>query len=220
MRGARNRRFCTGVPLCLCLWFTVFLAGCSTDLGVNPESGSSQSANAVSIHSDGGRVVPETALKFIELPKIKGKDNLYGGETYVEEDVTVKKGGKLHLNYAASGGENFHINSHLDVAPNSISSDITVSLSLPHDMVLTEVDIVFGAHGIDFSTPAEFKLEANNLDLSDIGDPEDVGFYYYHEDTGLWELLEAELVVNLGNGHINAKAFIDHFSRYALAVSR
>ena len=220
MIGGKNSDLFTSFLMCLCLGFAVFLSGCSTDLGVNPESASSRSAGSVNIHSDGGRVVPESALKFIELPKVKGRDNICGDETYVEEDITVEDGGKLHLNYIPSEGEKFHVNSHLDIAPNSISSDITVSLRLPHDMVLTEVDIVFGPHGTDFSTPAEFMLVANNLDLSGIGNPEDVGFYYYHEDTGLWELLEAELVVNLENGHINAKAFIDHFSRYALAVSR
>jgi hypothetical protein len=94
----------------------------------------------------------------------------------VEDDVTVKKGGKLHLNYTVSGGESFHVNSHLDVAPNSISSDITVSLSLPQDNVLAEVDVVFGPHGTSFTIPAEFNIEANHLDLSDIENPESVGF--------------------------------------------
>ena len=63
------------VLICLCFWLTVILSGCSSDLGFNPEIESASSANAVSTNPEGGRVVPKTALKFIDLPKTKGKNH-------------------------------------------------------------------------------------------------------------------------------------------------
>jgi hypothetical protein len=221
MRGKQNRHRVFGAcSIGLCLWLTVFLPGCSTDLSLNPETEAETSADAVSPNPESGRLLPESALKFIDLPVIKGKDGIAGSETYVEEEISAEDGGKIHLNYVVSGKDNIHVNSMLDIDPYAISQDITVSLSLPQDNLLAEVDLIFGPHNTQFATPAEFKLEANHLDLSCVGESDVVGFYYYREDLGLWELLDAEVSVNLENGHINARASIDHFSRYALAISR
>ena len=88
----------TSVQICLCLWLIVMLFGCSSDVGFKPEPESSWSTNAEFTNTENGRVVPETALKFIDLPRMMGSNQVCEGEICVEDDVTVDKGGKIHLN--------------------------------------------------------------------------------------------------------------------------
>ena len=52
-----------------------------------------------------------------------------------------------------------------------------------------------------------------------MGNSDTLGFYYYNEDTDLWELQDAEIDVDYNEGRIRVEAELHHFSRYAVAFT-
>ena len=81
------------------------------------------------------------------------------------------------------------------------------------------MNLVFGPHGTIFDPPATFVLRVTGLDFTSFDNSGELGFYYYREDTDLWELQEASISVDEAEGKIHVRAELHHFSRYAVAFA-
>jgi len=158
----------------------------------------------------------------------KGRNARTDATTYVEELITKKDGGQLKLDYEAkdhAGNTACKVQIDLKIEAGALKKDSMISISLLEaGMFMTNVDVVFGQHGIRFRKPAYLVIDAQYLDLSGIEDPDEVGFYSYNQKEDLWyEIPTEELKVELAdpsNQKLLVKAWLDHFSRYALGRSR
>ena len=135
--------------------------------------------------------------------------------------VTREDGGELVLEFKAHKKKGVQVKLVLEVPPESISEDAELTLSIDDEMLIANVDIQFGPHGITFSKPALLSVEAESLDLSGIDSDAEIGFYYFDPETCQWEEMEAEEIeVDLDEGEIEAEdCKVPHFSRYAVAWS-
>ena len=220
--------FYSTLAVSLLLGCTIVLFGCSTELGLNPEVESgTPSSMAATTDSGAGRGVPASALKFIELPCSKGRDAVAYGGCSAEVVVPRETGVKFVLPCAHGDVE---VRTGLLVGPYSIvapssptaadnSEDVTVSLNVSWDRLITDVNLVFGPHGTIFDPPAAFVLKVTGLDLSSYDVYGDLGFYYYNENADLWELQDAAINVDEVQGNISVKTKLHHFSRYAVAFA-
>ena len=127
--------------------------------------------------------------------------------------MSKSTGGSLHLHHISNGIE---VVVDLRIDPNTMSYSTTVSATVDDGSYVGESDVVFGPHGLQFSSPANMTMEAKNLDLSGIN-PDNIKLYYIN-DNGQWvEQPCHEIYVNVQWGIIRVvDAKLDHFSRYAL----
>ena len=205
------------IAISILIVFSVFIFGCSTELGMNPEQETNPSASMAPAGAETGRGVPATALRFVELPKSgKGQAAIEcDNECYTEGTITHASGGVILLRCNVN---DVNIRAKLRVEPYAVDSDVTLSLSVPSENLISDVDIDFGPHGTVIFSPADFHLRVDGLDLSH-EDPNTVGFYYYNEERDLWELQDAMVDVDCTKGRIQVRAELYHFSRYAVAFA-
>ena len=206
----------------------LFVFGCSTELGMNPRVETDSSVSVATSESNASRGVPESALRFIELPKDKGRNAVVDGGCSAEVVIPRETGVRFVLPCTQGDVE---VRTGLLVEPYSIvaplnqlaavdnSEDVTVSLNVSRDRLVTDVNLVFGPHGTIFDPPAKFIFKVTGLDFSSFDNSGELGFYYYREDTDLWELQEATVSVNEVEGKIIVRAELHHFSRYAVAFT-
>ncbi len=105
------------------------------------------------------------------------------------------------------------------VFDNTISEDAWLKLRMNDGVLSGDVDAEFQPHGITFSKPAVFNIEAKYVDLTGVN-PSTVALYYVN-DNGEWEKMKTEEIsVKIDDGIIKIMdAEIPHFSRYAVAWS-
>jgi hypothetical protein len=213
-----EKSYCLAMSIAmLLLWgFMSVLCGCSTELGFNPDSDSEAAADAANAVAETGQAIPTAALRFIELPDSeKGRTSVESEECYTEGTITTADGGLILLRCCR---ENVKIGAGLRVAPYAVGSDVTTSVSVPSGSLVTDVDVIFGPHGTVFSPPALFILRVEGLELSN-EDPKNTGFYYYNEESDVWELQDAVIDMDCIEGRIRVRAELYHFSRYAVAFT-
>jgi hypothetical protein len=157
--------------------------------------------------------VPEAELRFLAVPEMD-PSVLWGSRMYDEAEISSTKGALLSVWY---NGDEVDVRSKLRIFRGTVSQPLTVSLTLPEQVVESEADVVFGPDGLILERSAVLTMRARGLDLEGI-DPDRVGFYYFNEDQGVWELIDPIfLFVNVEKGRIFGKCRVDHFSRYAVA---
>lgn len=159
----------------------------------------------------------ESELKFIDLQQLGETLGLQkSGSLYDERFIRADQGGVLkivHRERRRGVAITFHI------FPNSIPYDANVKLGLPDGLKLkTRISMDFSPDGLTFSPPASLRIYGFGLNLSRV-DPSKIKFFYYNEDTGLWEPYPAEVTVNVKLGMVRVVADIYHFSRYGIASS-
>ena len=178
--------------------------GCMNSSPVAPEANSSSS---------------QSGLQFVSL----GKGDLSLNKIIqVSALITVKDGGELILKFKPrKKKESVEVKLVLKVFPESISEDTELTLSIDDSLLIANVDMTFGPHGITFSKAALLSIDANRLDLAEVESKKDINLYYYNPDTDQWELVTVKKIkVDLNDGKIKVKdAQIPHFSRYAVAWS-
>ena len=171
-------------------------------------------------------VVPEansfssqSGLQFVSL----GKGNFSLNKIIeVSEWVTRKDGGELILEYKGEEHNNgdVYVKITLKVFPETVREDTKITLSLDDQVLLANVDIVFGPNGTTFNQPALLNIEAKGLDVSGF-DPSKIDLYYDIPDIDEWEKMETkEVIVKPEEGYVKTiDGKIHHFSRYAVAWS-
>lgn len=137
--------------------------------------------------------------------------------------ISVRSGGRLSLKDKFSGGPygKVSIEVKLKFEPRSLTDDADVSLSIDDQLLLTNVDLTFGPHGLTFLKPASLDVHVKGVDLSSLnGKTPD--FCYYNETTGTWEIIQSKKIkVNFKKGEIDCQdALIWHFSIYAFGIIR
>jgi hypothetical protein len=189
--------------LCVVLLVIVQLSGCFKN-------------SPTDVQFDGPVTVTESQLNFVSLGELRYsiQDE---SQLYCEKEVKPHRATMLKVSAEyEEDDEEVDVEIKFRVPPGGISEVCTLSLSLPEDILLSEVDLRFGPHGTVFLDPATLLVETEGLDLSGV-DPSRVGIYY-HNDDGLWEYIEPiYLDLDIEEGEIEMKCLIEHFSRYALA---
>jgi len=71
----------------------------------------------------------------------------------------------------------------------------------------------FSPHGTQFNKPVTVWISYKDADLGGV-DEEDLKLWYFHEDTGMWELIGD--TVDTENKMVGG--LLDHFSRYAIGA--
>lgn len=163
------------------------------------------------------------------LAKGNGKDNRRGGGkednkpgysnypqfgsvtlTY-DKDVRAYTGGNCVL----TNGSKLHVGNYSFTPPPQGSKRQPYTITMQVDMVENEknFDLIFtfGPSGSQFSPWAQIWLDWKDMETGKVP-----GFYYIEED-GTWTELEPAAVDKQNKKVI---AFVSHFSRYALSVSR
>ena len=98
MMKQSNRHFFSILAFSLLLGHTIFLFGCSTEFGFNPEVESeTPSIVVVAPASETGRGVPASSLRFIELPRSKGREEVADGGCSAEVLVPRETGVRFVL---------------------------------------------------------------------------------------------------------------------------
>lgn len=71
----------------------------------------------------------------------------------------------------------------------------------------------FSPHGTTFNRQVKIELSYKDADLSGVNE-DDLRIYYYHEDTGVWEIIGDQVNKN----RKTVTGYTTHFSRYAIGA--
>jgi len=137
--------------------------------------------------------------------------------------IKKRYGGTLKLNFEyESDDSDIDVDVKLEIHPNSIPQDCELAMSLDDDTFLSNLDVVFGPHGIQFSQPANLNIlvgmEDGHISRSEA---ENINVYYYNQEAGFWEVMECNSIEfeydddQIETIQVN-NAKLPHFSRYAL----
>lgn len=130
---------------------------------------------------------------------------------FVKKFIRKLKGGKVEV------GDHEVGKSKLDFKKHDLPEDVTISFAWAPSSKLSGMlnNLEFGPHGLQFNNPVECKLSYKMADLTGI--PEDsLQVFYYNDETHIWELIGG--TVNKDKKYVSV--FLNHFSRYAVAISR
>jgi hypothetical protein len=138
--------------------------------------------------------------------------------------ISYEKGGKLKIDTKVpilidNETVDMDLKVELKIKKKTIDRDSAdVSMALDSDQFLSDLDVLFGPHGLNFSEPAELKIHVKHIDLRKLGST-DLFVYYYNEVSCAWEKMEVKKIhiKKEKDGEIRVeKAKLPHFSRYAL----
>lgn len=140
--------------------------------------------------------------------------------SWIEKD----KGGKLKLEFKLEMDEEkkLELKCELKIHKYSIPQDMELKMSVDPDKVYSDLDVVFGPHGLKFSEDADlhFEIKGKKIHLDGIN-PENVWIYYDNKEDGCWEKMQCEkLKIKIEDDKFEIKlekAKLPHFSRYALS---
>ncbi len=120
-----------------------------------------------------------------------------------------------HTKNLGGGG----VSASLRVLAGAVTEDAELTMTMDDEVVLANLEVVFGPHGTQFDPPAILNIEASGLDLFDV-DPASINVYYDNPETGQWEVMPSDsVIVHQNEGYVRViRARLPHFSRYALAV--
>ncbi|MFQ5674310.1 MAG: hypothetical protein ACE5G1_00310 [bacterium] len=109
-------------------------------------------------------------------------------------------------------GDKKHGVSELSIPANALSDKVLITFWWESTGFL-EGGADFSPHGTQFNEPVRIELSYQDADLNGINE-DDLKIYYYHEDTGIWEVIGDEV-------HKDKKTVVGyttHFSRYAIGM--
>jgi hypothetical protein len=134
----------------------------------------------------------------------------------VSEFIYKKEGGSLSISHSNSE-IGLEAGIYLTIPANSMSVSADVSLTLDDENFMGDLDLVFGPHGLTFSSPALLSIKAVGLDLSQV-QTQNLKLYYVNTDTGEWEEMKYDrMIINKDYGFIYVEnGRLPHFSRYAI----
>lgn len=130
---------------------------------------------------------------------------------FARKFIKEKKGGKVEVGDKNSG------KSKLDFDKHSLPYDVTIDFEWAPATSVTGMlnNMEFGPHGLQFNVPVECELSYEMADLTGI--PEDsLRIFYYNDSTSMWELIGG----TVDKDKKLVKVLLNHFSRYAVAISR
>lgn len=133
--------------------------------------------------------------------------NAHFAKKLIKED----KGGKVEVGDKNSG------KSKLDFDKYSLPHDVTIAFEwAPANSVIGMLNnMEFGPHGLQFNVPVECELSYEMADLT--GVPEDsLRIFYFNDTTSMWELIGG----TVDKDKKLVRVLLNHFSRYAVAISR
>lgn len=119
-----------------------------------------------------------------------------------EQLITESAGGTIIVGDETSGY------SSLNFMPGDLNNNTMITFRWDTDNYIAE----FAPHGIYFNNPVRLDMSYKTADLSAINE-ETLRIWYYNENEQAWELIGGE--VNTEEQEVSA--YINHFSRYALA---
>ena len=148
--------------------------------------------------------VPKSGFRILRLGGGSSTGSIYKGKPlHAEKLIKASEGGCVEL-------EGKDVEHEVCVPAGALSHNTVIGISCP-DAELTMVDL--GPCGISFNLPV--KVELSWEDVEDI--PEDLGIYWWDEESGEWVEIPAEIDVD--GDDVKAEFELSHFSRYALAES-
>ena len=140
------------------------------------------------------------------LLKGGSKDKVF----YAEKFIKANKGGEIKVGNKKVGESKIKFGKH-DL-PENLTIAFQWSAYGTFEGMLN--NLVLGPHGTQFNNPVKVELSYKTADLQGI-DEKKLKIFYFNEETGLWELIGGD-VDKRGK---KVKAYLKHFSRYAVAWS-
>ena len=140
----------------------------------------------------------------------KGKDSAKDSVFYAEKLIKANKGGEIKVGNKEVGESKIKFGKH------DLPEDLTIAFQWSaHGTFEGRLNnLVFGPHGTQFNKPVKVELSYKTADLQGV-DEKNLKIFYFNEETGLWELVGGD-VDKKGK---KVKAYLKHFSRYAVAWS-
>ncbi|MDW7680447.1 MAG: hypothetical protein SCK70_07765 [bacterium] len=141
-------------------------------------------------------------------------------EKWIQKD----EGGNLELKFKVENSDDgeLEVEIELKIHENSIPQDCKMAMQLDDEKFLSNLDVIFGPHDLQFSKAADLniKIRLENMYLNGINQ-DDINVYYFNEEAGYWEEMDCEEILIEVNGGVIEKievinAKLPHFSRYAL----
>lgn len=168
------------------------------------------------------RIVAPQTISYDDFQPLK-YDNVHltlAAPVTVTADVTVRSGGMLMLNFKAGHSDlgDLDVIAKLKIPPDAVPSDMELAMAIDPDQFMSNMDVVFGPHGLEFTTPALLDIDVGGVDLTCVN-IDLISVYYDNTDTSQWEKMDyKKLIINVDKGTIRLKdAKLPHFSRYALS---
>lgn len=197
----------------------LFFAGCQKENTItDPVSSNTTTATE---KPNWQKAAERQGLNLIQLPQQQAENSLEKIVTCTKY-ATVKSGAYLSLNYASFTLKGLTaVTVSLNVLPNALSKDQSLTMSFDGEYMMTDVDLTFGPHGTQFLKPALLNVKAVGLDLSALPSNTTLGkLWYFNETTNTWEPIKSDAVlINVKFGTlICINGYLPHFSRYGFTT--
>ena len=193
------RRFKNSIPA---LFTLVLMAGLVLNFG-----GCTQDNPLAPRNSEISGKVAQSNIGTIHMLEVDAKlQSLFKGEVfYAEEFIKADDGGTVKIGNREVG------RSKIKIDEDALPQDMTISLRAVGGLMS---HLEFGPHGTIFNKPVKVELSYKGAALTGI-DEDNLQIFYFNQDTGVYEAIESEV----DKEHKKVTAYLNHFSRYAVAWS-